>query len=301
MNKKIIGLLSATIVFVMLQTSARADFNPAQFAQNFNTFNGNYHPGFIAQGTGPAINVIDVSARGFDLNLSGYASDRAGMVDPSRPWDIGMFRTLMGGTGYYFGNDLYFSSFSLTSTLPQNQEFRGSLSYDNGLTRLSDGTPVTIGLAYLYTKYATGAYNNWNDALMAELYEAMRFLAGRGSSETTWFSNGVLSSMITETALPGLWMTSYNLNTEYPAWVDNNYAIYAMNLEQSQLVFDANGNASTVWTSAGDVLYLVRRDGGGTDPGTEPGTVPEPGTLLAWSIIGLGMFGAARLRKKRRV
>ena len=309
MNKKIIALLTATIFLVMLQTAARAEFSAEQFAQSFNTFQfgtNTYVPNFIVRGNGPNVNVIDVSARGFSLNVDAYSPSSprlAGMVDPSRPGeDVGQFNA-MEPAGYvpggkYYGDDIYFSSFALNWDGLESYQYNGKLDYDNGATRTSAGTAINLGVVYLYTQYSTGklyGYDYANNSNAAELNEAFQFLMGNGNGVTTWTNNRFLEHLVTETGGPGVWTTPYNLNTVYPAWVDNNYAVYVINLSQIDYERLPELYPTIPYMPVGDMLYLVRRDGGDID---DPNPVPEPATLIIWSVIGVGLLGTTR-RKKR--
>ena len=287
MYKKIIALLALSLVIVLPQKYVCADFNAATFAQNFNNFRPGYTPNFIAQGSGPQLQVIDVSANGFNLNLGSYSPNLAGYVDPLRanmsPNDIGTFTSLLNQTSYFYADDLYFSSFSLTSTPASRQEFIGKLNYDSGATRTSSGQAINLGIVYLYQKYATGTlygYDYAANSTAAELQVAMQLLLSGSITTEQWETNSFLSHLVTELGGSGVWLTQYDLNETYPAWLDNNYAVYVMNL-------------TTMNGSAGDVLYMVRRDSAGGNG------VPEPTTLFLWTGIGLGLAGITRHRAKR--
>jgi hypothetical protein len=294
MYKKTVGLFVTAMIFAVLHNAAWAEFVAEQFAESFNTFRNAsgvaYQPAVILRGSGPVYSVTDVSADIFNLNIDAYSPNRAGYVDPIRandqfPIDVGQFTTLMGETGHYFADDLYFSSFALGALNTQPlYECVGQLSYDGGKTRTSDGKAINLGIVYLYTKYATGTLYGYNDSKAAKLNEAFRLLLNSNEITTEWTTNEFLNHLVTEPGSPSTWLTEYNLNTTYPSWVDNGYAVYVMNLTQI-------GDYGAV-VSVGDMLYLVKRDGGTSD-------VPEPATLFAWSVLGLGLFGAARHRKKR--
>ncbi len=284
MRNSLIGLSAALLSLAVIQGIALADFNAGDFARNFNSFNygGNtYTPGFIMRGAGPVLKVTDVSANGFNLDINAYSSSLAGQVDPMRAgYDVGAFTTRMGSSGFFYGDDLYFSSFALTSTPATLTEYVGKLSYDGGATRATNGKAINLGIAYLYTKYATGALSNYdyaNNSTAAELQSALQLLLNGGITSEQWATNRFLGHLVGETGNAGIWTTQYDLNnTSYP-WLDGTYAVYVMNL---------NGSGSQ-----GDVLYLVKRGGGSSD-------VPEPATLISWTVLGLGLFGAARRRRK---
>ena len=294
MNKKLSALVTTSVVIILLQNAVLADFNAGQFAQNFGTQN------FIVRGSSPQQQVIYVDSGNFSSSIGAYDSRVAGMVDPNRPgYDVGMFYTMAGSgyayDGYYFGDDIYFSSFALNPVTAQIHEYHGRLDYSNGATRTSDGNAINLGVVYLYTKYATGTlygYNYATHSTAAELNEALQFLMYGGNS-ALWTANRFLSHLVTELGTSGIWLEQYNLNETYPAWVDNGYAVYVMNL--SQIDYDRLPELfpPIPYLPTGDMLYLVSRGNGGTSD------VPEPATLISWAVIGLGLFGAARHRKRR--
>ena len=296
MYKKTIALFLVVMAFALFQKVTIAEFNSGQFAASFGQESVILLPG----GSGEVKKVI-MSLYHYPVEpslLDAYAPSTTGEIDPSRPWDIGMFHS-MGASGYvrdayYYGDDIYFSSFVLTSTPSYLYEYRATLSYDNGATRTSGGTAINLGVAYLYSRYATGdlsIYDYTNNSTAAEFNEALQFLLGNGSSGTTWTSNRFLNHLVTESGNSSVWLQQYDLNTTYPAWVDNDYAVYVMNL--SQIDYDRLPELypPIPYLPVGDVLYLVRRD--------SIGGVPEPATVFLWTCMSVGLFGAARHRRKR--
>ena len=278
--------------FAALRSTALADFDAYLLAQNFGTQN------FIVSGSGPPQQVIYVDSGNFSSSIGAYDSRVAGMVDPSHPWDIGVFYT-MGGSGYtlggtLYGDDIYFSSFALNPVTAQNYEYFGSLNYDNGATRTSDGKAINLGIVYLYTEYVTyglHGYDYDNHSTAAALNEAFQLLLSGSITAAQWQNNPFLSHLVTEPGGAWVWLTEYNLNETYPSWVDNNYAVYVMNLSQIDYGRLPELYPLIPTLPTGDVLYLVKRDDGGSSD------VPEPATLLAWSAIGLGLIAVRRRRK----
>ena len=292
MRRKFISIIVATMALAMFQKATFADFNAEEFARNFNESVA------ILPGSNEARRVMSLYHWPVEWRLlDAYAPSTSGEVDPSRPWDIGTFY-YMSSSGYdpgafYYGDDIYFSSFVLNSAPSTLYEYRATLSYDNGATRTSDGRAINLGIVYLYTQYATGVYGVLDDYRASEFNRALQLLL-TGTFSSEWFDNWYLSVMI-EMSLPFYWLIEYDLNyTSYPTWIDNDYAVYVMNL--SQIDYDRLPELypPIPYLPVGDVLYLVRRDNGGGSDG-----VPEPATLLLWTGIGLGMVGAARYRKRR--
>jgi len=282
--------------FAMLRNAALADFNAGQFAQNFGS------QSFIVSGADPAQQVIYVGAGNFSSSVGAYNPIVAGMIDPSRPGDdIGRFNS-MGGSGYVlgggtiYGDDTFFSSFALNPVSAQNYEYFGRLNYDIGATRTSNGSAINLGIVYLYTKFATNSlygYDYTNHSNAGTLNEAFQLLLSGSITNAQWQNNQFLSHLVTELGGPTVWLMQYDLNeTNYPG-LGNNYAVYVMNL--SQIDYDRLPGSYPLihHLPTGDMLFLVGRDSGSTSD------VPEPATLFAWSVIGLGLFGASRYRKRR--
>ena len=297
MNKKLMMLATASVVLILLQNAALADFDAGQFAHNF----GTQH--FTVRGPGPPQQVIYVDSGNFSSSIGAYDSRVAGMVDPDHPWwfigpEIDGFYVI-GGSGYssvkegtIFFDDIYFSSFALNPVTAQNYQYFGKLDYSNGATRTSDGNAINLGIVYLYTEYATyglHGYDYDNHSTAAALNEAFQLLLSGSITTAQWQNNPFLRHLVTESGDSSVWLTQYNLNETYPNWVDNNYAVYVMNL--SQIDYDRLPELYPLIPTlpTGDVLYLVSRNSG----------VPEPATFISWAVIGLGLFGTARHRKRR--
>jgi len=304
MYKKLIVVFLVAMSFATMRSAAFADFDAGQFASNFNLFvntgGSPRTPLFYMRESGPVFQATDVSDYGFNLNVGAYSPHLAGMVDPALYADygpdiiVGTFTSQSGSTWYYYNDDLYFSSFALGSTSWLPYETVGQLNYSNGATRTSNGTAINLGTAYLYAKYATGAMGTLNTAAINELNTAFQVLLS-GNITAQWTTNPFLGLLLDESG--GViedWLIQYDLNFSSNSWLDNNYAVYVMNLTQFVLDWSGGGSEPEMrWDSVGDVLYLVRRDNGGTS------AVPEPTTLFAWSVIGFGLLGAARHRKRQ--
>jgi len=307
MDKRIIVLFLGVMSFAMLRNAVLADFDAGQFAQNFNSYQfggSTYTPLFYMRGSEPVFKVTDISSYGFNLNIGAYSPNFAGMVDPESYATYGphviagsLTNPYSGRTWDYLNDDLYFSSFALglTSWLPY--ECVGTLDYHNGTTRTSDGTAINLGIVYLYTKYATGTpYGSVNadNATVAELNLALQLLLSENTTTAQWEANPFLSHLFEQSGDTSVWLTPYDLNINNSPWLDNNYVVYVLNLTQFVLDWSGGGSGPEMrWDSVGDVLYLVQRDDGGTSG------VPEPATVISWAAIGLGLFGAARYRKRR--
>ena len=301
MYKRMIVLLFVVVSSAMLRNAVLADFNAGQFAENFNSFvipsGQSRTPLFYMGGSGPVFNITDVSDYGFNLNIGAYSPNTAGILDPvSYAHDgphipVGNFYSHNGGEWLLLNDDLYFSSFALGTTSWLPYECVGTLDYHNGTTRTSDHTAINLGIAYLYAKYATESlpgYDHANHSTAAELSAALQLLLSGNITAEQWENNSFLGHLIRE-AGEEVWLRQYNLNDNYDPWLDN-YAVYVLNL--SQFIIDWSGGGSEPemrWDAVADVLYLVQR---GND-------VPEPATLISWAVIGLGLFGAARHRKRR--
>lgn len=317
MSKKLFFLLTVSLVFFMSQKITLADFNADTFARGYS---GTL---IVEQSGSPAHRIIDYNQHYTNSDsYDAYTSETSGLLRPeysSPPYYdavrvVGMFVTLTNEGGMLWSDDFYFRSFLITptpspiymshrlDTLDPTATYEAftKLSYDNGATRTSDGTAINLGIVYLYTQYALGTlygYDYANNSTAAELDEALQFLLGKGGSGTSWTSNQFLEHLVTESGNPGVWLTQYDLNATYPSWVDNDYAVYVMNLTRYDfsgfLDPDYHPDSIPLGAAAGDILYLVKRDN------TPSSTVPEPASLIPLTFLGMGIFAAARHRKKR--
>jgi hypothetical protein len=325
MYKKIVSLFVTAMIFAVLQNAAWAEFDVQQYARDFyksslfirETNRGEtteWGIGYISwyfDGTSPERHIVDL--REHYTHTGAYDAYSPNLAGHLVPWPVdmnGSYYDSMSAPnpGYYayLGNDHYFSSFIL-GTAPTGEVCNGRLSYENGATKTSDGKAVNLGIVYLYTKFATQTLSEYdygnniiegaNNDTAKEMNAAFQLLLSDDVTFDKWMSNRFLRQLSIDQDNYVIWLEQYDLNKTDYSLVDNNYAVYVLNLTQWKYDWDSfdyeQGTIPDIIThSVGDMLYLVKRDGGTSD-------VPEPATLFAWSVLGLGLYGAARHRKKR--
>ena len=160
---------------------------------------------------------------------------------------------------------------------------------DGNSTRTdSDGKAVSVGTAFLYQQFATGAftsdlYNYDNSSqrstdsglLLAALRNLMSPQAG-----LNWTGNKFLTYLLAINSDQSYWTSVYNPAQYYEDI--GNYAVFVMNISSTSGV-----------SGYQDFLYIAKADYGNA-------AVPEPATVLLWSLGSLGVFGASQYRKRNR-
>ncbi|MDR1383468.1 MAG: PEP-CTERM sorting domain-containing protein [Planctomycetaceae bacterium] len=299
--KKRLLLLAVSALSLIGHNIVLADFDAERYAATFNSrFSSGLDIVLRAQPQSfQRVQVIDVSYGGGQIRsiLDGYSPTTSGFVDPSRlSYDVGRFKTELGDSGYYFGDDFYFSSFALNNA-PLSEELRGKLNYSDGTTRLSNGTALTLGAAYLYARYALGQISSlpsYGNELQ-NLSEAITVLQSNDYDSSAWATNTYLLHLIGDNTGKSVWFSSYDpagLNQwQNINWITpylGEYSVFAMNLYDYQV----GPNFSGYVPIEGDVLYLVRQVDNRV-------ATPEPATILFWSFGGLTMLGVAWRRKRQ--
>ena len=290
--------LSTLLVLALMVVSGgmvRAELTPSQIVDRFNSFGPHgWSFAVAATATGETI-------------FTGYPNfDVAGAYCSWTSSGSNSFRSLCIETGYGI------------------QAETATLSYFNGnsTVRASDGYAVSVGAALLYKQYATGEFasNLYNYASVSQrtadttlLLSTLRSLLtptpghfSEGSLD--WTGNKFLAYLLTVNNDKDFWTGKYNPGQYYN--VIGDYAIFVMNL--SLYTETCQGGQFN------DFLYIAKADygnsggggdngggngnGGGGDNGGGNGNgggsgVPEPATLLLWSLGSLGAFGMNRYRR----
>jgi hypothetical protein len=209
-------------------------------------------------------------------------------------YEIGL--TANDGTG----TDFYFQTFCVAPEMPiiSNMTLNGQLSYElneagtSNVTRVSNGTSLTGGVAWLYKEFAAGTldgyfYNNAesvdnrvNSAVL--LQDAIWFLMGYMNfmvdPDTDWDNNVYLQQLDNMVEYSReFWQSDYDFGANHVLMGDDK--VFVMNVT---VALNA-GNKSQ------DVLYVIRDN---SNP------VPEPASILFWMLGSLGAAGAA-YRKRR--
>lgn len=245
----------------LVANSALAEFNASQYVSDFNSMNGGQGARINYSSTGIAAERMVIQANGTsDFDLSAYSSST--------------------------GGSNYFLSFCVEPTQDTQNIYKGSLNYSNGITKTTSNHVVSVGAALLYSQFASGQLPNYFNSSQSDnasylrmaLYHLMKIETG----VTSWGTNQYLGYLIDINSDISYWTAAYDPNQYYEEI--GNYAVFALNTYTS-------GNVHRQ-----DFLYVTTADYG--NGGGNGGDVPEPATLLLWTLGGLGAAGAS-WRKRR--
>ena len=268
MRKRHLTTLLAALLAVTWSGVLRADFNAQQIADAFNALNGNTGYDFMyvsnvpptLQAT-PGTTMVDVSP------YNNYASSSATSF---RSFCVNTFDTVSVG-----------------------QRYLGNLNIqDDGTTQsMQNNTALTVGAAYLYKIFATepvtGAapyniFSNLNiENRAAQLQDAIHYLMGLSTAgPDIWNTNIYLQFLVQEHPERSLdyWTNTY-LSTERYTEIGD-YFVFVMNV-----------NHATTVTTGQDFLYLARAT-------WTASAVPEPATLLLWTLGSVGALGISHYRRR---
>ena len=188
-----------------------------------------------------------------------------------------------------------FNSFCIEPNVPTvaaSGTARLNYSGGNSSRTDSDGKAVSVGTALLYQQYATGAFNSslYNYANTAQrtadsdmLTRTLRYLmAPQSEPPLSWTNNKYLAYLLTINSNQDYWTGVYDPSRRYNEIGD--FAVFVMNIR------------NTSGTPSQDFLYIARVDY------SNGGQVPEPATMLLWSIGGIGLVGTwARQRRMKKL
>lgn len=258
-SKKVLFLLATILLAASFTPAVQADFVLEQAKNVVNAFNS------LNDGQGYYYKVSPDNGRWSMNTMQGY--DQA---------DFGAYSPLVGGENFA-------KTFCVEPLVGTGARHYGTLNYENGATTTQSGNSLTLGAAYLYASFATGAldgYNydkiNYNEGY--DLTKAIQSLIGAIYGEN-WLANDFLTALLGVNDDKSYWEQVYDPGKYYDEIGD--YSVFVMN------------NRDEYGTHAQDFLYLAAHDG---NPG--PAT-PEPASML---IFGAGLAGLAlakRCRKKR--
>ena len=236
-----------------------ADFNAATFVSEFNAKNNGQGFRFTYTTVNGEAQLTQVSGTA-SIDLSAYNSSKS-----------------TGGTNY-------FRTFCNEPNQGVSSIYKGSLNYSNGVTKNSEGKAVKLGTAVLYSQFAAGTLANYaytgtsstrtTDAGL--LKTALQATMGV-TTVSNWNSNKYLAQLLAINSSQSYWTGAYDPNKYYAEVGD--YAVFAMN------------NYSSSGAAQQDFFYVTKAN---YDNG-----VPEPATLLLWSVGGMSLAGASW--RKRRI
>ena len=176
----------------------------------------------------------------------------------------------------------YFTTVCVQPDVNFGNSVVGLLNYDevNGTSQNSQEHYLSVGAAFLYKQYATGELlvNSgeegiaFNRAIQVLMHEEI---------ETNWNNNYFLRYLLLEIKHD----TDYWFADYYPAQHYDEIGDYCVFVMQ---VTDLSGGDKQ------DFLYIA--------PATPPDDVPEPATVLIWTLGGMGLVGSwMRQRRTKKL
>ena len=261
-----------------LQQVAKADLTVAETVAQFNGLNS------------------DGKGASFTFSSNSYSEHQLTATNGNFSSFLGAYKSSSPVTRGYN----YFNTFCVESNefIDKNTSYRGTLSYEeDGTTKSTSGYVLSLGGAYLYQQFATGAldgYFNNRSSMVTQLQNAIHFLT-IPSQETTNWNNKFLQQLLnvnldsvgiyTDAEKKAYWTSAYNLDHIY-AELGNNFSEYAVFVLQ---VTPANGDVVVQ-----DQLLVTKVSRPSTD-------TPEPATMLLWLTGGLSALGFGYAKKRRKM
>ena len=261
----------AVILLMAVGVSVFADYSAQTISKEFAGMNGGR--GYVYDTSQNEGYLSPLPTRGFDLVVNPTGLDA---FYNNRFWSIDLSAD---GTcdGIYWGK---LSPYPFTD------------SYD-GFSKTNEGVYLTLGAAYLYKQYATGAFPNayidiydhkyLEDAIRA----AMKIIVNDPYQvdimyyyvNYDWDSNPYTRALLAENSDKNYWLARYDNTWRYDEIGD--YCVFVMNLDAA---------SSTYSIPKGDGLYIAE---GSEFRNTDQPGVPEPAMLLLWTLGGLGLAGSS--------
>jgi len=252
----------AILLTVAASQSVYADLNAREIRDRFNSMNGGQGFSFIPDVLQrPTLLTLTTQAGSQNVDTSAYISGRKGSI----------------------GSQTFFQTFCVSPQLDVCSVGLGKLNYDEttGLSKNKQGNgyALTLGAAYLYKEFATsltplGITGEINPMDFAQAIRALMATV----TVSDWDGNIYLKKLLSINDDYDYWRSLYHANQRYSEIGD--YCVFVIN------VTDSNGEGEYQ-----DFLYIARAEG--------PPVIPEPATLLLWSLGSLGLFGTSLARKRR--
>ena len=252
------------VLFLMTlaSKSVYADLNALEIYNTFKSMNGGQGFRFVPDRlVSPTLVTLTTQTDYQNVDNSAYIAGRGGSVgSPSQT---------------------FFETFCVAPELLVSSVGLGKLNYNEttGLSKTSEGHTLTLGAAYLYKEYATsltplgitGEVDSMDFALAIRALMGIRIVS-------KWTENVYLNALLDINDSKEYWTKRYQVNQKYSEIGD--YCVFVIN------VTDTDGLGQYQ-----DFLYIAPAEG--------TPDVPEPVTILLWSLGGMGLFGTSLARKRR--
>ena len=254
----------AIALIVLCSGSIRAELTASQIVSQFNSLGTN----------------------GWSFNSTGSVTERRFYNNNNAP-DLRAYSSALGTSG------IYAMCVGSGSSAPSSGTAKLNYEAATGLTRNNSNVALSVGGAVLYQRYASATINSHgnifdystamntgnrsNDA--STLRSAIMTLNNATSTNSVnWTSNKYLQYLLTLRDDREYWIRDYNTNLRYNELGD--FAVFMMNV--------GSGYQTHLYVSYAS--HLGNYENGG---------VPEPATLLLWTL-GMGAFGVGHFRKRSR-
>jgi len=275
------------------------NYDPQSIAEQFNgppkTFTGNkeFREGFQYSTPAVPVNSSDQTLR----NL---------LFEPRGESVVDVSAYLQGGYGGIdeITQNSFITTFRCTRSEATKEDGYAWLSYENGKTYYGNDfgkVYLTLGAAFLYAQFVQGNLRtlellggNEFEFDAAAFRQALDELHKESSnSDGLWESNMYLSQLLSLTPSGSgivpkdYWCADYNLLEDYSEIGFGDYYIFVLR------VYDDDPEFPNEWAG---MLYAALKSEKRDDP---PTGVPEPATLLLWTLGGLGLGGIFWLRHRK--
>ncbi len=252
--------------------SAFADFGVDKFVSDFNGMNGGRGLVFTAE-----LNRLEI-----------YVRPTQGTTVPADGW-LDAYDSKTSGAG-----GSYFKTFCVEPGVAMGPSNYGKLNYDSitKTTSNSSGQAMTLGMAIIYASFAEGKlkgykYGNNREHSVVDFTDVLHaFLdgsIGNGEKGDIWGNNGNAMVRFLRRTMNDYNLSlaqlkaAYNPNQYYNAIGD--YSVFVMqNVEPGKDAKDIQ-----------DMIYVMKH---------RTSDVPEPATLALWGMLGLGIVGYGRFRRR---
>ena len=200
--------------------------------------------------------------------------------------DLRAYSSILGSTGIY--------TMCVSGGLSAPGSGTATLNYNaaTGLTQNISGQFLSVGAAVLYQRYAAGTLSSFNYGV------AMNTGTRSSDSNTLRTAIMVLNSMTTASAL------TFD-------WDSNKYLQYLLSIRDEKGYWALDYNTNLRYTELGGFSVFMMDTGSGYQSqlyvsyashlgNFENNDVPEPATLLLWTLGSAGAFGFNHYRKRNK-